>query len=164
MIQIQVCIDICNDSISTKRFINLFLKIRACVFHDSFNPNQIDREIYDVHISHKSLCRMQWKFDQCLRWSESPVMVNIFVEILRKLPYSWAWVSGKYHEYLICLFLECLICLFLACTWKGGCKDKDETWFDTQTCTKYGCLADEDGLDVNEITYGIRLTLTESVT
>lgn len=33
---------------------------------------------------------MQWKFDQCLRWAESPVMVNIFVEILRKLPYSLA--------------------------------------------------------------------------
>eukprot|EP00105_Crassostrea_gigas_P011496 XP_011427184.1 PREDICTED: extracellular matrix protein A [Crassostrea gigas] len=41
-----------------------------------------------------------------------------------------------------------------ACTWKGGCKEKDQTWFDPQTCTKYGCYEDEDGLDVNEITYG----------
>ncbi|XP_062606325.1 uncharacterized protein LOC134268142 [Saccostrea cucullata] len=41
-----------------------------------------------------------------------------------------------------------------ACTWKGGCKEKDETWFDPQTCTKYGCYEDEDGLDVIEVTYG----------
>ena len=49
MIQIQVCIDICNDSISTESFINLFLKIRGCVFHGSSDTNQIDWEIYDVH-------------------------------------------------------------------------------------------------------------------
>lgn len=56
---------------------------------------------------------------------------------------------------IVCLKL-CFYVFFvgLVCIWKGGCKEKDQIWFDFQMCIKYGCYEDEDGLDVNEIIYG----------
>ncbi|XP_052061900.1 fibrillin-2-like [Mytilus californianus] len=42
------------------------------------------------------------------------------------------------------------------CPWKNGCKNLNQTWFDKKTCRRYGCFEDEDGLDIEEITYGCR--------
>jgi len=40
------------------------------------------------------------------------------------------------------------------CPWKQGCKSLNQTWFDKKTCRKYGCFEDDEGLDIEEITYG----------
>ncbi|CAG2237299.1 unnamed protein product [Mytilus edulis] len=42
------------------------------------------------------------------------------------------------------------------CPWKNNCKNLNQTWFDKKTCRRYGCFEDEDGLDIEEITYGCR--------
>ncbi|XP_076113380.1 uncharacterized protein LOC143081030 [Mytilus galloprovincialis] len=42
------------------------------------------------------------------------------------------------------------------CPWKNNCKNLNQTWFDKKTCRRYGCFEDDDGLDIEEITYGCR--------
>lgn len=57
MIQIQVCIDICNDSTSTKRFIYLFLKIIACFMAVQILIRLIERfTTYTFHIKVCVVC------------------------------------------------------------------------------------------------------------